>query len=338
MCQECGCGLPAPTRIDGKPADDVHSPLVDGESDGHAHPHRHEHEHPHSHPHEHTHLEGTEPWHSHSHPHIHTHEHMHDTGHEHDHEHEHEPPHDHAHEHTHAHTHEHSHGEDPPVRREVAVHESLFAANDRFAERNRGFFRALEILVLNVVSSPGSGKTTLFTETIAQLRATTRVGVVVGDLETDNDARRLRATGAPVVQITTGTLCHLDAQMVARAVGSLDLRALDLLVIENVGNLVCPASFDLGENLRLALLSVTEGEDKPLKYPPLFRTADVILVTKTDLAPHVDFNRELALANIRRVSPKARLFEVSAKTGEGMEAWCNYLKEARARIQRLPTP
>jgi hydrogenase nickel incorporation protein HypB len=340
MCLECGCGLPAPTRIDGKPADDVQSPLVDNGAVYHAHVHRHEHEHPHSHPHEHTHLEGTEAWHNHAHPHVHEHEHVHDPGHEHDHDHRHEPPHDHAHEHTHAHTHEHPSGaaDQAQPRREVSVHESLFAANDRYAERNRGFFRALEVLVLNVVSSPGSGKTTLFTETIAQLGDTTRIGVIVGDLETDNDAKRLRASGAPVVQITTGTLCHLDAQMVARAVGGLKIRELDLLVIENVGNLVCPASFDLGENLRLALLSVTEGEDKPLKYPPLFRTADVVLVTKIDLAPHVDFDREAALANIRRVSPTARIFEVSAKTGEGMEAWCDYLKEARAQVQRERTP
>ncbi len=313
MCLECGCGLPGPTRIDGKPADDVHSPLVDGV--------HHSHEHGHSHPHEHTH-EGSEPPHDHAHPHVHEHEHAHEPGHDH------QPPHDHTH--THA---DLAHG-----RREVSIEESLFAANDRYAERNRGFFRAFDLLVLNVVSSPGSGKTTLFTRTITQLSGAARVGVIVGDLETDNDAKRLRASGAPVVQITTGTLCHLDAQMVARAVGGLDLRSLDLLVIENVGNLVCPASFDLGENLRLALLSVTEGEDKPLKYPPLFRTADVVLVTKVDLAPHVEFNRATALANIRRVSPKARIFELSAKTGEGMEAWCTYLKEARARVQLERTP
>ena len=339
MCQECGCGLPAPTWIDGKPADNVPSPLVDNGAARHVHAHRHEHEHGHSHPHDHTHLEGTEALHDHPHPHVHEHEHTHDPGREHDHEHLHEPPHDHAHEHAHAHTPDHDHDGNPAHgRREVLVHESLFAANDRYAERNRGFFRALEVLVLNVVSSPGSGKTTLFTETIGQLGDAVRTGVIVGDLETDNDARRLRTSGAPVVQITTGTLCHLDAQMVARAVGGLDVRALDMLVVENVGNLVCPASFDLGEHLRLALLSVTEGEDKPLKYPPLFRSADVVLVTKIDLAAHVEFNRDAALANIRRVSPAARIFEVSAKTGEGMQAWCDYLKEMCGTVKRERTP
>ena len=197
------------------------------------------------------------------------------------------------------------------------------------ASRNRDFFRSLNLFAINVISSPGSGKTTLLAGTIKRLEGEIRAGVIVGDLETDNDARRLRQTGAPVVQITTGTLCHLDAEMIARAVGCIDLETLDLLFIENVGNLVCPADFDLGENLRVALLSVTEGEDKPLKYPPLFRFADVIVITKSDLAPHVDFDREAALAGIRRVNPKARIFELSAKSGEGMEAWCSWLKEHR---------
>jgi hydrogenase nickel incorporation protein HypB len=214
----------------------------------------------------------------------------------------------------------------------VQVHESIFAANDRLAERNRGFFRALGLFVLNVVSSPGSGKTTLIQKTIEQLGEAVRVGVIVGDLETDNDARRLRTTGAPVVQITTGTLCHLDAEMVARAVGNLKIKELEVLIIENVGNLVCPASFDLGEDLRLALLAVTEGEDKPLKYPPLFRFADVVVITKIDLARAVEFNREAALANIQRVNPKARIFEVSARTGQGMEAWCEYIISKREEM------
>ncbi|MCX6545690.1 MAG: hydrogenase nickel incorporation protein HypB [Acidobacteria bacterium] len=206
------------------------------------------------------------------------------------------------------------------------MHQSVFAANDRMAERNRGFFKALGLLTLNVVSSPGSGKTALLQKTIERLQPAARVGVIVGDLETDNDARRLRTTGAPVVQISTGTLCHLDAEMIARAVGQLDAKTLDILIIENVGNLVCPAEFDLGEDLRVALLSVTEGEDKPLKYPPMFRHAHVVVITKTDLAPHVDFDRASALENIRRVSPNARIFEVSAQTGAGMDKWCDFLK------------
>jgi len=289
MCVECGCGRPGPTRIDGKPADQVPSPLVeDGGSHEHDHarPHQHDHEHPHARSHEHP--------------------------------------------HAHPHAHDHSHDHDPaPGSREIAVHQSVFAANDRMAERNRGFFRALGLLTLNVVSSPGSGKTALLQKTIERLQPATRVGVIVGDLETDNDARRLRTTGAPVVQISTGTLCHLDAEMVARAVGQLDAKTLDVLFIENVGNLVCPAEFDLGEDLRVALLSVTEGEDKPLKYPPMFRHADVVVITKTDLAPHVDFDRAAALANIGRVNPNARIVEVSAKTGEGMADWCSYLASCR---------
>jgi len=147
----------------------------------------------------------------------------------------------------------------------------------------------------------------------------------VGDLATDNDAARLRSTGAPVVQITTGTLCHLEAEMVAAALTKLDLKNIDLLFIENVGNLVCPASFDLGEGARIALLSTPEGEDKPLKYPPIFHAADLVVITKIDLAHAVDFDRTTALANARQVSPKARVIEVSAKTGEGMEAWCDCL-------------
>jgi hydrogenase nickel incorporation protein HypB len=288
------------------------SPLVDA-----AHPHGHSHGHDHA------------PGHAHDHDHPHSHDHAHPQGHTHDHEHAHD--HDHGHDHDHAHSHDHAHPH-PGGSREVAVHQSIFAANDRMAERNRGFFKALGLLTLNVVSSPGSGKTALLQKTIERLQPATRVGVIVGDLETDNDARRLRTTGAPVVQISTGTLCHLDAEMIARAVGQIDAKALDILIVENVGNLVCPAEFDLGEDVRVALLSVTEGEDKPLKYPPMFRNAHVVLVTKTDLAPHVDFNRDAALENIRRVSPRATIFELSSKDGSGMDAWCDYLRSQRGRF------
>ncbi len=270
------------------------SPLVDG---GQAHGHGHKH-HPHDHGHGHSH--------SHSHGHGHRH-HDHDHGHHHDHGHE--------------------HGEGHRV---VEVHQAILEGNDRQAERNRGYFRALDILALNLVSSPGSGKTELVRRTIERLSGQLRVGVVVGDVATDNDARRLRAAGAPVVQITTGTLCHLDAGMVARAVGQLDLKALDVLVLENVGNLVCPAAFDLGEDLRVALLSVTEGEDKPLKYPPLFHSAGAVVVTKMDLAGAVEFDRETALENVRRASPGAEVFELSSKTGEGLDRWCEFLRSAVA--------
>ena len=278
MCEECGCGLPGPTKIDGKPAEEVASPLVKRNGSD---------------------TEGRQVG-------MHVHE-----GHEHDHDHPH---------------HHHDHAPS----RVIEVRQSIFAANDRLAERNRGFFSALGLLVLNVLSSPGSGKTTFLQKTIEKLGQPDRIGVIVGDLETDNDARRLRTTGAQVVQITTGTLCHLDADMVARAVGNLNPKLLDLLFIENVGNLVCPSSFDLGENLRVALLSVTEGEDKPLKYPPLFHAADVVVLTKTDMSEAAEFDREAALTNIRRINPAARIFEVSARKDKGMESWCDYLRQAQA--------
>jgi len=212
----------------------------------------------------------------------------------------------------------------------VNLNRSLMEKNNLLAERNRGFFRAKKLLVLNVVSSPGSGKTTFIRETAAQLGARLRVGVVVGDLATDNDAARLRTAGIPVVQITTGTVCHLDADMVSQAAGRLDLDQLDVLVIENVGNLVCPADYDLGEDLRVVLLSVTEGEDKPLKYPPMFHSASVAIITKKDMASAACFNRELALANLHRVSHHARIFELSAKTGDGMAAWLDFLVKQNA--------
>ena len=212
----------------------------------------------------------------------------------------------------------------------MTLQRSLLEKNDRLAEQNRGFFRAKKLLVLNMVSSPGSGKTTFIRETAAKLAGRLRVGVIVGDLATDNDAARLRTAGIPVVQITTGTVCHLDSEMVSKAAAQLDLEKLDVLVIENVGNLVCPADYDLGEDLRVVLLSVTEGEDKPLKYPPMFHSAHVAVVTKSDMAAAAGFDRKLALANLQRVSHHARIFELSSKTGEGMKAWLDYLVEQRA--------
>lgn len=308
MCEECGCGLPGPTKIDGKPAGEIASPLISQTtSAGNA---GHEH---------------------------HTHEHSHDGHvHEHHHDHDHDHPHTHEHHHDHEHPHVHDHEDGHSHHQRIDLHQSVFAANDRLAERNRGFFSALGLLVVNVLSSPGSGKTTFVRKTIEKLSPTERIGVIVGDLETDNDARRLRTTGADVVQITTGTLCHLDAEMVARAIGNLNPRELDLLFIENVGNLVCPSAFDLGEGIRVAMLSVTEGEDKPLKYPPLFHSAHVIVISKSDIAEAAEFDREAALSNITRVNPRARVFEVSAKKDQGMDAWCEYLKELRKQITTLP--
>ena len=205
------------------------------------------------------------------------------------------------------------------------MRQAILGRNDRFAERNRGFFEARGVLVLNVLSSPGSGKTTFLSETIRGLGQKLKAGVIVGDLATDNDAQRLRETGAPVVQITTGTVCHLEAEMVSRAVKQLDLAGLELLIIENVGNLVCPASYDLGESLRVVLWSATEGEDKPLKYPPMFQSADAVVISKIDLAAACGYDRETALRNLRRTTPKAQVFETSAKAGQGMDAWESFL-------------
>lgn len=255
--------------------------------------------------------------------------------HSHNHDHQHEHSHDHQQEHSHEHDHDHSHDHDHNhVPNLVAIHQSILNKNSLQAERNRGYFRALQLLTMNVLSSPGSGKTALLKKTI-ELMTPAKCGVVVGDLETDNDARRLREAGAPVVQISTGTLCHLDADMLARSLAEINCRELDILFIENVGNLVCPATFDLGEDLRLAMLSVTEGEDKPLKYPPMFRFADVIIVSKMDLAHVCEFDQELAMGNLRKINPRAQIFALSAKTGLGMNEWCAYLANQRAEHKNV---
>ena len=233
----------------------------------------------------------------------------------------HNHPHDHAQPHAHGHDHAHDHGHPPPVRT-VPVQKSALELNQRLADQNRGWFRAKGLKVFNLLSSPGSGKTALLERT---LRTLPRAAAIVGDLQTENDADRLRATGAQAVQIVTGATCHLDAHMVAHALEKLDVAGLETLFIENVGNLVCPASYDLGEAKRVVLLSVTEGEDKPLKYPVIFRNADLVLVTKTDLAAAVGFDREKALASIRQTAPRAQILEVSAKTGAGCDAWLAWL-------------
>ncbi len=236
-------------------------------------------------------------------------------------------PHSHSHEpgsapsHAHGHAHNHAHGHPPPVRT-IEVQLPALALNQRHADQNRGWFRAKGLKVFNLLSSPGSGKTALLERT---LRDIPRAAAIVGDLQTENDAVRLRASGAQAVQITTGATCHLDAHMVAHALDKLDVADVRLLFIENVGNLVCPASYDLGEDRRVVLLSVTEGEDKPLKYPVIFRNADLVLVTKCDLAAAVGFDRAKALANIRQTAPKAEILEVSAKSGAGLDAWYAWL-------------
>ena len=207
----------------------------------------------------------------------------------------------------------------------------ILDANQREAERNRGYFRARGILALNLVSSPGSGKTTLLQATLERLQARVGCAVVVGDLETQADAEALRPSGAPVVQITTGTVCHLDARMVAAAVDTLPQDGVRLLFIENVGNLVCPASFDLGEAHRIVLLAATEGENKPLKYPPIFHGARAVVISKTDLAEPAGFDLARARQSIAQVAPEAEIFELSARTGDGLDAWVAFL-------ERLLTP
>jgi hydrogenase nickel incorporation protein HypB len=205
----------------------------------------------------------------------------------------------------------------------VQVEKGVLARNAELAQANRKRFKEYGLLVLNVVSSPGSGKTTLLARMLAEVNL--QAAVIVGDLATDNDAKKLRESGADTVQITTGGVCHLEAAMISRAAAALNLDGIELLVIENVGNLVCPAAYDLGENLRVVLLSVTEGEDKPLKYPKIFKTADVIIVTKIDLAEAVEWDRKAALQNIHLVASQALVLEVSARTGAGLEGWYGYL-------------
>ncbi|MCH7227459.1 hydrogenase nickel incorporation protein HypB [Haloferula sp. A504] len=207
----------------------------------------------------------------------------------------------------------------------VEIHTPLLAKNDDAAERNRAVFRDRKMLVLNLISSPGSGKTELLSKTMDGFDE--KAAVLVGDLETDNDARRIHRPGVPVAQITTGTACHLDAEMIARGMEGLDLDGVRVLFIENVGNLVCPAEFDLGEKIRVVLLSVTEGEDKPLKYPPIFKSADLVLLTKTDVAGALGFDRQAALSNIARVAPQAEVIELSARSGEGLDAWYGFLRK-----------
>jgi hydrogenase nickel incorporation protein HypB len=214
----------------------------------------------------------------------------------------------------------------------VELRRGILKKNDELAAGLRDRYTTAGVLVLNLVSSPGTGKTAFLERTLKELKARgARVAALVGDLETDNDARRLASSGAPVRQINTHGICHLDAEMISKHLEGWELADLDYLFIENVGNLVCPSSYDLGEKIRVALLSVTEGEDKPLKYPTMFNSADAAVITKMDIAGPCDFDREAALKNINEIRPGIRIFETSAKTGAGMQEWLDYLAEERAR-------
>jgi hydrogenase nickel incorporation protein HypB len=212
----------------------------------------------------------------------------------------------------------------------LEVRKNVLKQNDVTARALRGRFRAQGTFVVSLVSSPGAGKTAFLEKTLTLLQRDYRVAALVGDLATENDALRLARSGAPVKQITTGTLCHLEAAMIEKALDGWDTGQLDLLFVENVGNLVCPASYDLGENLRLVLLSVTEGEDKPLKYPTIFNSADAAVITKIDLAAAVEFDERAAHANIQAVRPGMHVFKVSAKTNEGLDGYLQWIAEMSA--------
>ncbi|MDD1780706.1 hydrogenase nickel incorporation protein HypB [Enterovibrio sp. ZSDZ35] len=211
--------------------------------------------------------------------------------------------------------------------RMVSIEQNILAHNDQYAAENRELFIANGQLVLNLVSSPGSGKTTLLVNTLTILKTTQSVAVIEGDQQTTNDAERIRATGVPAIQVNTGKGCHLDAHMVGHAAHDLQLKANTLLFIENVGNLVCPAAFDLGEYCKVAILSVTEGEDKPLKYPNMFAASDLVILNKIDLLPYVSFDMAACRENILQVNPNAVIIELSSTTGEGMAVWLDWLKE-----------
>jgi len=266
--------------------------------------------HDHEHGHEHTHADGT----THSHPHDHGHEHGHG---EHGHGHHHYVP-------------AHSHAPAVPQSRRVQIEQDILAKNDAYARENRAFLAGRRVFALNLVSSPGSGKTTLLVKTIEALKGRQGVAVIEGDQQTSQDAERIRATGAPAVQINTGKGCHLDAHMVGHAIQQLDPADKSLLMIENVGNLVCPAAFDLGEAHKVVVLSVTEGEDKPIKYPDMFRAARLMLLNKCDLLPHLDFDVDQAIAYARRVNPEIEVLRVSARTGEGMDGWLHWIESNAA--------
>jgi hydrogenase nickel incorporation protein HypB len=261
--------------------------------------------------------------------HEHEHAHGHDHGHEHDHAHGHDHAHAHAHGHDHAHGHHH-HDHDQGEARRIKVEEDVLARNALGAAKNRGYFEGRQLLALNLVSSPGSGKTTLLERTIRDLAGRVPFVVIQGDQATDRDAERVRRAGARAVQLNTGTVCHLDAAMVERAVRELEPPAGAVLAIENVGNLVCPALFDLGEKARVVVASYAEGDDKPLKYPFMFRSADLVVLNKSDLAPHVEFEPAKFREYVARIKPGLPVIELSASRGQGLTGWYDWLERARA--------
>ncbi|NPA41953.1 MAG: hydrogenase nickel incorporation protein HypB [Aquificae bacterium] len=231
--------------------------------------------------------------------------------------------------HDHHHHHDHHHNPTLEDKKTVEVLTKILDANDRQAQSNREHFDRYGILAVNLMSSPGAGKTTLLEKTIELLGEELRIGVIEGDLETNRDAERIREKGAPAYQITTGQACHLDAFMVHEGIHHLPLEDLDVVFIENVGNLVCPASYDVGAHLNVVLLSTTEGDDKPEKYPVMFRSAELMLITKIDLLPYMDFDIDRAIKSARSVNPKLDVIKLSSKTGEGFDMWIEFIKSKK---------
>lgn len=304
MCTTCGCGT-GEVRIEGQ---DAHWHVHE---DGTAHSHV---------PHQHVAEAGKK------------YRHVHET---HQHAHDHDHPHEHSHDHDDLHFGlgaAHSHAPGMTQGRMVQIERDILSKNNDYAAQNRIFFEERGILALNLVSSPGSGKTTLLVRSITELKQSIPLAVIEGDQQTLNDAERIRATGAPAIQINTGKGCHLDAYMVGQALPKIPLPDESLLFIENVGNLVCPAAFDLGEACKVAILSVTEGEDKPLKYPDMFQAARLMLLNKCDLLPYLSFDVELAEENARRVNPAIEIIRVSATTGEGLGDWLAWIAREREAV------
>lgn len=234
--------------------------------------------------------------------------------------------HHHHHDHSHDHHHDHEHFKTDP--RELILERDVLMKNDLMAERNRGYFEAKNIMTFNLVSSPGSGKTTILEKTILKLSKDFTLAVIEGDQQSSNDAERISATGIEAIQINTGKGCHLDSEMVNRALKKLNPSNNSILFIENVGNLVCPALFDLGEGKRVVIISTTEGEDKPLKYPFMFENSEICIINKTDLLPYLDFDMEKLKDYAKRINPDLKFFELSATKGDGMDEWCNWLKDS----------
>lgn len=314
MCGHCGCGAKAgATVVNLQTGQETRLPRNASEG-AHEHLHGHAEGHSHSHPH------GRE--HAHDHDHRHGHHH-------HDHLHGDEADHDHVHDHAHGGDEGHGPGE------LIELEARILAKNDALAARNRAWFAGREILALNLASSPGAGKTTLLERTIRDLRDEAALFVIEGDQATANDGERIRRAGAPAVQVNTGTGCHLEADMIAQGLAELRPSAGAIVMIENVGNLVCPAMFDLGEHAKVVILSVTEGEDKPLKYPHMFQSSSLMILNKIDLLPHLDFDVAQAVANAREVNPDIEIIKVSAKSGEGLDQWYAWIRQEARRARDM---